>query len=1556
MADMSFCPGGEELKQFARGTLEAASAERIIHHLSECRDCVAVLENVPIEDTLIEALQTCNDAQGGGEHGEITRLIQRLKGLKLESSPGSETTAEIYAAKLGSLTFLSPPQAADELGRLGNYRIVELLGAGGMGRVYQAEDVRLKRKVALKVMKPELAANAELRQRFLREAESCAAVRSDHVVTIYQVGEHGEAPFLAMEFLEGLSLADWLSKGHKPSPARAARVGRQIALGLADAHACGLIHRDIKPANIWLDSRHDGRVKLLDFGLARGDKEDVQLTQSGAIVGTPAFMAPEQARGEKVDSRADLFSLGVVMYQLTTGQMPFRGDNPMSLLASLALDKPKPPRQINADIPPRMAALIESLLAKDREKRPATAKAVAEELAIIEREATQPASDERTVQPAHGWLTPAVRRWAVAASLLLLGGVAAAIVVVIRDNRGHKIAEVNLPEGGIVELKDDGNGKPEMSRSRPLPPLLPGEPVATTALVRQPAKLPGVRSWTIETRASTAKGEKENSSPFSFRLSPGGQTLATLLGRQVVLSSLDTGQVVAVLKEATGDLAWSPDGKTIATGGTTADSRVLLWDSTGRLQNRLTDPTILCPAASLAWAPDGKRLASAFQSNKEVIVWDAEKGTRLPKLGSFSEVPDKLSWSPARILAFWVHNSGWHFWNVEKNRLVNDPKQWTWPLLHVTPDGCSALVRLRDDMAYRLRDLATAKILAGPIMTGAWVDPPMAWSPSGELIARVRDANIELWRVSGNRHVRTLRSTQVVEEVAFTADGKRVAGRAGERLHVWETDTGRLRGMLLLGEKNNGLTITADGYYTGNEQVERGIVMVVLKDDGTQEVLEPADFEQKYGWKNEPDRVHLLQPLPPPPYPLPGMPMGPNALVREPNELPDAHSWTIETVNTRGVVKAVAYRPDGKLLASGGDDGTIRLWDTSSGKLIRMLIGDPVESLSWSKDGKLLATVAFAQDVSLWEADTGRLLRRLMKGGRFVAWSPGGETLAILHDGALLQLWDKATERVVHEHRSAGRSQGLAWSPDGKTIAVGLDDKTLRLWDVASRKEMNKLDGQKSEWIRGIAWSPDSKRLVSTADGEPNFCVWDAATGKLQARFPIDADNAPSAAVAWLPAGNGVVIGRLGLFDPDNGRCTRFFDNDAHVTAIAVSPDGKQLARAGSAGSHLLETATGKRTHTLTQPSADCVFSHYDKLAWSPDGRRLALGLTPLRIVEAATGQRCAAPQEAFQLAAWSPDGRTLAAKGTDNSLQLWDALTLRPLRTLDFDGHANSLPLLMMEWSPDGKMLAAGGQDHFYVWSVETGMPLFYKNVGSFGALAWSADGGRLAFSQWGGECLSPEGSVWVWQRDNDKLLMQAPLPAFRLAWAPDGKKLAVSTAWKGEGWSRGTVALIDAASGKLLGKGPGIGLDAALRWFSDGKKFAALHWPCPGAASMCVWDGGRCDLLRKTLLAGLPETESAAWSPDGRVLASAGDSQVHLHDAAGQPLGVLLPFDAFGQLAVTPDGHYRGNARAERLIRMVVQKRDGTTEMLSPHEFEQKYGWKNEPAKVRLIDQSSH
>jgi serine/threonine protein kinase len=281
--------------------------------------------------------------------------------------------------------FLLPPINPDEIGRLGNFRVLRLLGKGGMGYVFLAEDLALGRPVALKVMRPDLDRDACGWRRFLREARAMVSIKHESLVTVYQVGQEQEVVYLAMELLEGESLDHWLRRVQRPELADILRVGRAIASGLAAIHGRGLIHRDIKPANLWREEP-SGRVKILDFGLARFIDDDASLTQTGEVLGTPCFMSPEQARGETVDLRSDLFSFGCVLYTLCTGTSPFHANNSTAVLTHLALRDPKPVHQINPAIPRALSDLVTQLLEKKPEDRPESAEAVLERLQLVEEQ------------------------------------------------------------------------------------------------------------------------------------------------------------------------------------------------------------------------------------------------------------------------------------------------------------------------------------------------------------------------------------------------------------------------------------------------------------------------------------------------------------------------------------------------------------------------------------------------------------------------------------------------------------------------------------------------------------------------------------------------------------------------------------------------------------------------------------------------------------------------------------------------------------------------------------------------------------------------------------------------------------------------------------------------------------------------------------------------------------------------------------------------------------------------------------------------------------------
>ena len=233
--------------------------------------------------------------------------------------------------------------------QIGHYDIVAELGRGGMGVVYKGHEAALGRYVAIKMLAPALAHDESVKERFLREARSMASLNDPHIIQIYYIGEwEGGQPYFAMEFVEGESLSTWLKRETRMTPEQAARVIYQTASGLATAHDRGVIHRDIKPANLMLDQR--GRIKIADFGIALSSTDfSKKLTSTGEFVGTPGYLSPEVCTGQQVDQRSDIFSLGIVFFELLTGRMPFNDQSPLGLLLEVVRAEIPDVRQLNSD-------------------------------------------------------------------------------------------------------------------------------------------------------------------------------------------------------------------------------------------------------------------------------------------------------------------------------------------------------------------------------------------------------------------------------------------------------------------------------------------------------------------------------------------------------------------------------------------------------------------------------------------------------------------------------------------------------------------------------------------------------------------------------------------------------------------------------------------------------------------------------------------------------------------------------------------------------------------------------------------------------------------------------------------------------------------------------------------------------------------------------------------------------------------------------------------------------------------------------------------------------
>jgi WD40 repeat protein len=668
-----------------------------------------------------------------------------------------------------SLDFLAPSQKAGSLGRLDHYEVCERIGRGGMGIVLKAFDEKLHRVVAVKVMAPALAASPQARKRFVREAQAAAAVRHEHVIDIHAVEDAGPLPYLVMECIVGISLEDRIRRSGPLQLREVLRIGMQIAQGLAAAHAQGLVHRDIKPANILLENGVEC-VKITDFGLAR-PVEDAGMTQPGIIAGTPQFMAPEQARAGPVDRRADLFSLGSVLYTMCTGQPPFTSGDPLAVLKRVCEDSPRPIRELNPELPSWLAAIIERLHARDPADRFQSAAAVAELLANGLAHLQQPA----LVPPprSRGFRRPFTgrgRRWALVGLLALALGLGASLCgptvylfllgkgrleiqtddlfVKLSVKKGDRqVALVDLQRHTVVDL-DPGDYELELVHGRADLRLTD----ARITLGRGGHQV-GVQE-DPDFVGETRRFEGHQGAVRSVAFAPNGPwMLSGSHDKSVRLWDLQSGKEVRRFVGHTGKgscVAFSPDGSQILSASD--DKTIRLWDTySGKQVRELLGHESF--VVGVAVTPDGRQALSASY-DKTVRLWDLDTGTQ--------------------VRAFRGHTDA--VWSVA-----------------ISSDGRHALSGSWDGSA-RVWNLQTGEELHRFTRHNGRVWP-VAFSPDGRLAASGgNDSKIWLWEVSSGEELRCLsgHDGSVVCSLAISPDGRRVlSGGSDSSVRLWDVATGR---------------------------------------------------------------------------------------------------------------------------------------------------------------------------------------------------------------------------------------------------------------------------------------------------------------------------------------------------------------------------------------------------------------------------------------------------------------------------------------------------------------------------------------------------------------------------------------------------------------------------------------------------------------------------------------------------------------------------------------------------------------------------------------------
>ena len=1032
-----------------------------------------------------------------------------------QTAAGSDTQAPpIDATRLGSDALKSTAISLTGK-RFGDYELIEEIARGGMGVVYKAQQRSLNRTVALKmILSGELASKEEV-VRFRSEAESAAGLNHPNIVTIHEVGVEAGQHFFSMDYIEGRNL-DQLVDGN-PIPARqAASYLVDISEAIEYAHQQGTLHRDLKPSNILID--HQGTVQITDFGLAKQIQSDGKLTGTGQLLGTPAYMSPEQAAGDKdqFGPAMDLYSLGAILYELLTGRPPFQAESSLELIIQVLEMDPVSPRLLNPNIPRDLETICLKCLAKEPTRRYATAADLAADLQRWLHD--QPIKARPVSLPERSWRwcrrKPAIASLSLAVVIALMGGISVSWYYAIQAQRQADDAQFAARRARNGErdareaeaLERQAREEADKAQTR----ALAGEQQAKLAQQRaeearqqseQNAELAernlyvsnmllAHRNWQ-EGRIRDALNLLEQNIPQKGQ--PDRRSFEWYYLQRQIRSQFS---ILEGHTDTIYGVSFSPDGTMLASVG--KDLAVKIWDVQER-REKLSLSGHQKPVRSVVFSPDNRQLATSSEDGT-AMLWDLQSGKKLFAFRGHTGTIRRVRFNPqgSRLVTASFDKTA-RVWNTETGELLftlGGHKLETYDASY-SPDGKTiATVSLQRAATY-LWDAETGKRISTLTQAGIERLDTATFSPDGQyLLIGARDGMVYAWDLKSRKLFKSYPGhVSKIPNIQFNSDGS------------WFVCCGQ------------GIDVTIREFPSGQ-------VLNDLKVKGVEAMsLHPSGRMMATGGTDQTVKI---------------WPVG-ETVLREAETILDSHTEPVNdaTIHPDGTTFATAswddtvriwdrvsgeclatygprpdddcysasFSPDGKRLVAGYSSGTFEIWDTQSHQRLitkRINRGD-IYHVTFSPDSKYFATTSWDDSIRVWKTADGQLVKKLkhnptLPAGRrselrAAAFSPDGNWLVAAGQTGTLRIWSTQLWLPFGQLKQhQGMVHAVTFSPNGRLLASAGSDQTVVIWDFVEQKIKHICRGHVDQ-VYDLVFSPDGKRVIS-GSGDKSTKFWDVFSGQ----------------------------------------------------------------------------------------------------------------------------------------------------------------------------------------------------------------------------------------------------------------------------------------------------------------------------------------------------------------------------------------------------------------------------------------------------------------------------